>query len=269
MHDSTRRVKTFVSVGSTLVLVAITAAAPATAAVVEDTFDAPDGNSAWHDVKGVTSTVGSGTGPMDGESVLVVETVVSVNLLARPFEPVTLANTGDSVTVSFDYQITRHFTAEGDYSPAFGLYHSNGTPIGGDGNDDPASTLDDHGYQASIRVAPGEAGTPVIARLVHESGQNDPHGPLAGTDILKTAESSEFPSVTTGDLRHYQLTLTRVEVGDKPVIRMNLTVTDPDGDVPAFTLESNVPPTRFTDTLDTFYLRSRSLSYELDNVRVE
>ncbi len=265
MSHSVGRVKR-VSVAAVLAAL-VAPVATAGAAAVDDTFEAADGDSAWYDVKGVSSAVGPGTGPMAGGGVLVADTVVSVNVLARPFEPITLANVGDSVTVRFDYHITRPFSAEGDYNPAFGLYNSNGTPLSGDG--DAQNALDDHGYQASIRIAPGGPGTPVVARLMHESGTNDTHGPLAGADFLKAAESAEFPSVATGDLRHYELTLTRIEVGGKPAIGMKLAVTDPDGEAPAFNLEGNVPATRFTDTFDVFYLRSRNLSYELDNVRVE
>ena len=260
MHDSVKRVSILTTAGAVLALVGT--APLASANVLNDTFDSGDPNNldGWSEVLGMAEddgiSVGPGTGPMAGESVFIGNVDAGINAVGRSFTSTTLENEGDSIAVRFDFLLTSPFSSTTDNRPAFGLYNSNDTP--GDANDDP-------GYQASFYSfqSPGNNN----ARVIHESGSSN--APLAGTDIFTIASSSTYPNITQGDLRHYELILTRVTVGEDPAIHLTLNVTDPDGEMTPFTLEGTAPTTRFVDTFDTFYLRSNNVDYELDNLQIQ
>ncbi len=262
MSQSVKRAASMLSVGLAAALVA--APASADVVLVNDTFDTAGPATGWYSIKGMTGiSAGPGSNSMVGESVFIGDTVAALNLVARPFTAVTLANVGDSISVSFDFQLIGTFGTSNpvDHRPAFGLYNSNGPQVAAD--DEVAKTLADFGYQARFYTASSSS----TATLAHESGvAND--GPLEGTDPFTVVTDATFTASQRYDLRHYELILTRVLNGSDPAVHMDLTVTDPDGSIADFNLQGTVPSSRFIDTLDTFYLRSNNVDYQLDNVQI-
>jgi len=216
--------------------------------LVDDTFD-PGSTSPWQDISGVSTSIGAGTGPLAGESVLIGATGVAVNQVARAFDAVTLANINTSISVSFDYQLTSGIS--GDYLPAFGLYNSGGTAA-------TADKTDDVGYYVKFNPKDDEA------TLFYETG--DSYGPVAGSGVNTLIQNGNYPAFSAGDMRHFELLLTRSAAD---TIDLKATVTDPDGTTATFTIDATASGTSFVDTFDTIYLRSRYGNYELDNVQVE
>jgi len=119
------------------------------ATLLSDNFAGSVGTqpAGWYGVGGAGGSsplIATGAAALPGNVVQFTGTSGNSNFVA-PFASTTLANTGDSITFTLNFQRIDSITATG---PLIGLYYSNGTPITANHfSASPSPTANDLGYQ--------------------------------------------------------------------------------------------------------------------------
>lgn len=185
----------------------------------------------------------------------------SLKSFATHFDEVHLRNAGDFITLRFDARHNhRGFVNRGF---RFGLFHSNGTRFGVDGDWDMRRvSLDDQGYFAVLDLG---VSTKSDSAIIRESNNAMEERLWSGQRIASdSSDEGRDPLIFIREKNYtYHLTLTRHSQGSLDVLLKNQV----SGDVRALRATSNLTPTLAFDTL-YFGVNGSDADFEIDQVMV-
>lgn len=170
----------------------------------------------------------------------------------------TLANVGDSITVSFSFRFLNAGSVnDGNSNFRFGIHNSMGAPPSADGQQ--SNTDNDQGYYAAI----GDAAQGTAGLFYNEAGGTAPI--LGGTDRANVAASAGVAAITDANVHTAALTLTRT---DATHVGLSLTI-DGGAAVTGSDSTANLRTTFDEISFGDAFISGTQLNFALDNVQVD
>lgn len=207
---------------------------------------------------------------IDGNG-LFVDQGGTFKIVVATFDTITLANTGDYISLKFRVRIfgsstSATTTGTTDFPSAnnalrFGFYNSNDTLVIANNN---TNSSDDYGYMSEVPFGT-DTGSVTTTKFSKETGAGGTAVILAGTDVASLSSSSSTGNrIQDSSIYTVTLTITKTETG----ISLLSTVKNAGGTTLFSITGTDANATAYTSFDEIAFGSSVDIGYRLDNVTV-